>query len=83
MESLQDHKQLEVLNLSNNNITSFKEIGNFFANNKSVKAINLKGNVISSQNEFNLIMKGIEKNTTLSKCDLTFDDYKGIMRDDL
>jgi len=47
IQSLSDHKKLKVIDLSNNQIKSFKEIGEFLGKNQVLKTLILKGNEIT------------------------------------
>jgi hypothetical protein len=65
LKDLHDHQHLRSLDLSDNNIQNMEELSNLLVNNNSIQELNLKGNVISSVEQFEYIMVGMTSNISL------------------
>ena len=69
MKSLHDHKQLKILDLSNNNITQFKYIGDFLAHNNVLQKLVLTGNILNMVEDFRYLLYGMINNISVTELD--------------
>ena len=64
---LYPHKKLKILDLSNNRITSMTEIASLLTNNQVLTEVNLSGNIITTAENFTVLLLGMANNMSVTK----------------
>lgn len=76
-ESLIENPNIQIINLSNMNLTGCGEfIGNFLSKNKNIQIIYIR-NVQLNANDFKNIFENIKTNNTIKEIDVSMNDMGG------